>query len=435
MSYNETKTREIYEISKNKGGNYMMSKMFKKVLAIMLVAILMVPTVAGVEAQAAAKPSLSKKSITIGVGSYGEVNGYVNKTKNRYAVSIKNAVKGATYSFASKNTKIATVKKSGNTGYITGVKAGTTTITVKQKLKGKTTTVGSCKVVVKASVAKASYVAKEGVCMGTNVSFGGNEVEPIVKINYVNPDAKYTYYCSNSNFKMTQLKVDSSNLMGKGYFSYGQKYTAKKAGTYTVTVKETYKNKTRTIGTVKVKVVEPKVRETEEIFVGSGIYLSTLASDFSYVPYIVDWAEDDVLVAEEAEMGDYYLKGVKAGTAVLNFYYKEANGTRGALMGSCTVTVKEFKVTDIQVEAEVKLAVYDEGKLFTVVTDPEEAAELVKVTCTSSDESVISISEDGYYYADQPGTATITITAGDITKEVKVTVVDEDASSEDAEEE
>ena len=64
-----------------------------------------------------------------------------------------------------------------------------------------------------------------------------------------------------------------------------------------------------------------------------------------------------------------------------------------------------------------------------------EATELVKVTCTSSDESVISISEDGYYYADQPGTATITITAGDITKEVKVTVVDEDASSEDAEEE
>lgn len=55
------------------------------------------------------------------------------------------------YTFTSGNKKIVKVKKSGTKCYITGVKAGSTKITVKEKLNGKTKKVGTCKVIVKAS--------------------------------------------------------------------------------------------------------------------------------------------------------------------------------------------------------------------------------------------------------------------------------------------
>lgn len=71
----------------------------------------------------------------------------VNKT-SKIVISDKN--KKATYTFISNNTKVATVNKSG---VVTGVKAGTATITVKSTYQKKVSKVGSVKVTVKKAVA------------------------------------------------------------------------------------------------------------------------------------------------------------------------------------------------------------------------------------------------------------------------------------------
>ena len=84
-------------------------------------------------AQAAKKASLKTKKITVKAG----------KTKK---IVIKGKVKKATYSFKSKNKKVATVSKAG---LVKGKKAGKTTVTVTQTLKKKKSTIGKVTVTVK----------------------------------------------------------------------------------------------------------------------------------------------------------------------------------------------------------------------------------------------------------------------------------------------
>ena len=187
----------------------MKKSLLKKVL-LALVAVLMILPLCNVgNTQAAKKATLSETKKTIGVGTYGEDNFYLHKAKTKYCVTVKNAQKGAAYAFVSSNKKVVTVKKSGTKGYLTGVKAGTATVTVKQTLKGKTVTVGKCKVTVKNATVSATENANETLGMGDNVQIGGAERDAICYIKYLNPDATYTYKSNDSNLKMTQVKADA----------------------------------------------------------------------------------------------------------------------------------------------------------------------------------------------------------------------------------
>lgn len=90
--------------------------------------------------QAAKKTMLKSKSMTLNV----------NQSRS---VILKNKVAGATYTFKSKNSKIAVVTKKGK---VTGKKQGTTTITVNQKKNKRLKLVGK----VKVKVRKAENQAK-----------------------------------------------------------------------------------------------------------------------------------------------------------------------------------------------------------------------------------------------------------------------------------
>lgn len=134
-----------------------MKNFFKKALVILLALVLAIPTVNGVEVKAASKPTLSQKKKTIGLGSGSEYE--------PYSIRVENAVEGAKYVFKSKNKDVVTVKKAGTECYLTGVSTGTAKIQVKQKLDGKTTKIGTCKVtVVGASVPETVevYVGQMG---------------------------------------------------------------------------------------------------------------------------------------------------------------------------------------------------------------------------------------------------------------------------------
>ncbi|MFT4144914.1 MAG: hypothetical protein QM644_10715 [Mobilitalea sp.] len=222
-------------------------------------------------AEAAAKsPSLSAKEMTIPMGKMsGKVSWDTSLYETSFAkkLSVSNKVSGATYSFTSSDAKVVTISKDG--GYLTGLKAGSATITCKQTLKGKTTTIGKCKVTVKKAIFKADQ--KE-----FSVGSGEYSIQSFVNyddkafyILYRNPSATYTWTTDSKNFTIKDIKIDAAYIDSldiadewKGLYKeplgdgciYGYEYTAKKAGTYTVTVKETYNKKTVTVATFKVTV-------------------------------------------------------------------------------------------------------------------------------------------------------------------------------------
>lgn len=109
-----------------------------KRMAVVMAIALTVASVPGADAQAAKKAKLSTKKLTVKVGK-------------KKTIKIKNKVKKAKYTFKVKKASIAKVSKKG---VVTGKKAGSTTVTVKEKKGKKTRKVGTVKVTVTKTTSK-----------------------------------------------------------------------------------------------------------------------------------------------------------------------------------------------------------------------------------------------------------------------------------------
>lgn len=168
----------------------------------------------------------------------------VNQTTNIFIISDKKNVK---YTYSSSNKKVATVSKKGK---VTGRKPGKAKITVKQTYKKKTKKIGTIPITVKAaSIFKLDEEESQVVNQtGYWESKAGKEeakwhfsVSSLV--DYENKKATYKVYSSNT--KRLKIKTDGTIQAASG------------TGEVTLTVKETYQKKTKTVGKVKVKVVKP----------------------------------------------------------------------------------------------------------------------------------------------------------------------------------
>lgn len=347
-------------------------------------------------AQAATKASLSESELTIGLGAYGSPMFIFNKTDDKYAITVNNPVKGAKYSFKSSSAKIVTVKAGKTKGYLTGVKSGSATITCNQTLNGKTTLVGKCKVTVEKATISPTYVA-ESLALGT-ASFGSWVAEPICNIYNRIPDAKYTYSTNSKDFTIKDTKYEETQA-GEGYFGFKQTYTATKAGTYTVTVNETYNGVTRKLGTFKVAVHDLSIREDVSIAPGELIVISSLLSyskkgiNYYYEGDGFDVykkSADSIAYIAEDKYEGLSIYGVKEGTAKINIY-EGKNETSKVLVGSFTVQVSTEYIT------------FKETNYTTYVGDPYcyifvrslAGTELDNITLTSSDEDVASVGQGG----------------------------------------
>ncbi len=109
-----------------------------KRMAVVMAFALVVASIPGADAQAAKKAKLAKTKLTINVGK-------------KKTIKIKNKAKKAKYTFKVKKASIAKVSKKG---VVTAKKAGSTSITVKEKLGKKTRKLGNVKVTVKRSTVK-----------------------------------------------------------------------------------------------------------------------------------------------------------------------------------------------------------------------------------------------------------------------------------------
>ena len=393
------------------------NKLFKLLALMLLLAIFILPSgILTNTAQAAAKPSVEAK-MTIGTGSIVGSFDFYSKEEGKYSLSVSNPVKNATYSFTSSNTKVLTVKASGTVAYLTGVKAGTATITVNQKLSGKTTKVGTCAVTVKNSVIHQDFVPE--LPLGSSVAS-----EPLV-FDYRNNDATYTYASNSKNFSMSETikKFDGMNFIS-------QSFTAKAPGTYTITVKETYNKITRTVGTIKYTVKKATVSAEGSVDLGGDVWAFELLNNYrTDVPYY--FTSDDKKVLDIVSDKNYVsLKGLAEGTTTLKIYENAKAADESKLIGKCKITVKKVKLTDLNIDFdETEAYVGGDPIEFSVEKEPYNAFD--EITVTSSNPNVAKVSEldeEGFGTVSpvSAGTATITITCGDITKTQDITVSEED---------
>ena len=390
------------------------SKLLTTVVAALLLAFItfLSPTSSFVDA--AAKPSIPK-SMTIGTGSVYYSDPFYSKD-DYYTIEVENPVKKATYTFTSSDKKVVTVKTKGNKAYLTGLKAGKATITCNQKLNGKTTKVGTCKVTVKnATFFSESY---DGLPVGTYESF-------LVYSNYRNVDAKYTYKSNSKNFTMTEkAKRDGDS----NFYIIYQTYTAKKPGTYKVTVEETYNKKTRTVGELEFEIKKATVIDEWSMYsedeIGAFYLVNHNRSD---VIYYFEALDSDIV--EIYKEDDYlYIKGKNPGTTTINVYEDTTKPDKDKLIGSCKFTVNELKLESIYYNFDDNSA-YVGGYPINlyVYKYPYNAPEAI--TVTSSDPNVAQVKEIEYYgevyYEITPvseGTATITITCGEYTYTETITI-------------
>lgn len=384
------------------------------VCMLLAVALLFSTGIFAAPAMAAEKPSIEAK-MTIGTGSIVGNYDFYSKDE-KYTLGVSNPVKKATYTFTSSNTKVVTVKANGTGAYLTGLKAGTATITCNQKLNGKTTKVGTCAVTVKNATVIQDFVPV--LPLGSST-----ESEPLVMPNR-NNDATYTYTSNSKNFTMKETisKFDGMNFVKHNF-------NATTAGTYTVTVKETYNKVTRTVGTIKYTVKKATVVPEGKIDLGSSTwafeFIENCRADVNYL-----FIYDENIVESSVENGTVYLKGKKVGSTELKVYENAKTPDESKLIGTCKLSVKEVVLEDLTVDFDsTEAAIGDSPVDVYVYKNPENAPG--SITVTSSDAKVATVSapdEEGLFQITPvgAGTTTITITCGDKTKTQDFTVTSDD---------
>lgn len=362
--------------------------------------------------------------------------------KQDYGISIRYEVKGATYTYTSSNKKVVTVSKDG---ILTGVKAGKAKITVMQNYKGKNTKVGICSVEVKAATLERDYYEVnyyKGDALDYNYS--DYDANNWWIFEYKVKDAKYTYTPSDPDV----LEINSDGLITK----LGQP-----GESTTVTVIETYKKKTRTIGKITVKICVPTLSETEvEVGLGQYIYpfdyvtgytgkYSVVCSD-SANPVLDNSdvgkttnnydASDDVLDFVIEEDGSWWLlQARKYGTAYVHYYMTSDEISADTYIGTIKFQVNYMKATSLTWKESYDTIIdgviqeeYDEedDKFYLFYSYmPEYCNDTV--TVTSSNTNVATIGKDTYsddgvveLIVKGEGTTTITVKLGDYAIKKKI---------------
>lgn len=298
--------------------------------------------------------------------------------------------------------------------------------------------------------AKVEYLGSafnqdEGMYVGKQI-LGGSS---LAIFSEYKASGKYTF---TTNSKDLSIKLDNSSVkmlkdsFGKDwtrnndYLSYD--VTAKKPGTYKVTIKEKYKGKTRTLKkNAKLYVYEPEVIGDEcTAYIGNYTSPAMLLSNNAIGDYYFDVVEGkDTVLSETSDDdgGDYqFLNPIAEGSAkvkITDLYHNDC--------GTVTVNVKANHCTKIELSdsydddynqklgisitrysddtaQEDSVYLYD---YFALYGEDEKYNVSDPVTITSSNPAVVSVSQtdsygessDDWYAAPQSeGDAVLTITCG-----------------------
>ena len=155
-------------------------KSSKKALALALAAAMVVTAIPATNAEAATTAKLSSKTVTVAVGS-------TKKQTKSIKVKTPSNWKNVKVSVSSSNKKVATVKASGKTVKVTGVKKGTAKVTVKVTAKnGKKKTLSAKATVINAGLKFTSDVAE--VNTGATLDLGVKKSPKAAKLTFESSD-------------------------------------------------------------------------------------------------------------------------------------------------------------------------------------------------------------------------------------------------------
>ena len=439
-------------------------KMSKRLIIFVLTALL---TFAVASIMFAGTVSVTKVSVTtsksIKVGESASLTATVSPS----------SATNKSVTWSSGNSSVATVDSGGT---VTGIGAGTATITVKTNDGGKTDT---CKVTVStvsvssvsitssttiikgqsttltptvnpsnatnknvtwstsnssvASVSNGTVTANGGGTATITVASVSNSSEtdtckvtvtvPVTSVSLNSTSAslvdKKTLQLtasvspSDATNKNVTWKTSSSSIAS---VSSSGLITANGNGTATITATTSDGGITATCSvSVTVPVSSVSVSSTETIDQGESITLSASVSPSDATNKGVSWSSDNSSVATVTSGGT--VTGVSAGVAII-----KATTVDGSKTDTCKVTVKTVPVSSVSITSTAEII---KGKTTTLTPTvyPSNATNK-SVTWSTSNSSVASVS-NGTVTANGGGTATITVTTvdGSETDTCKVTVI------------
>ncbi|GEM_PF-4399392 len=344
------------------------------------------------------------KEFKVGISGYSWVN-------------INYANHDATYTYKTSNSKVVKVDKYG---HAFGIKLGSASITVTQKLKGKTKKIGTVKV-------KVVNTEISGKVLEVPVSKDVNYYVPLVYVNENEKD-KVVYKYKSENTKIA--KVDKNGgVIGV------------KLGTTKISVTETYNKKTIKTGSITIKVVSASVDEKTSFDMAINTSASLTGEFnikfFDYNSYYYATAEDSSIVSFE-KVDDVYgssyckINAIGIGSTKITVYEDKNNKT--TKLGTVTVTVKEYPVTAFNY-SEGSLEAKDGIPTLSMDLNVNYSTYYIKdylniepyyttslITYSSSDENVVKIDEAGNITTVAAGSATLTATCGIFSVTINVVV-------------
>ena len=323
--------------------------------------------------------TLNKNTATLTVGNTEQLTA---------TVSPSNA-DNKTVTWSSSNTSVATVSSNG---LITAKAAGTATIIVTTQDGNKT---AQCVVTV-----NATTVSVTGVSLNKNtttLSVGGTEqlTETISPSNATNKTV--TWSSSNTNI----ATVSSSGLI-----------TANAAGNATITVTTQDGNKTAqctvTVNATSVTVTGVSLnRDATTLTVGETEQLTATVSPSNATNKTVSWNSSNPAVVSVGSKG--LITANAAGTATITVTTEDGNKT-----AQCVITVNEkvISVTNVTLnKTSINLSVNETEQLSANIS-PSNATNK-KVTWSSSNTNIASVSSSGLITAKAIGKVTIAVTTED----------------------
>lgn len=290
----------------------------------------------------------------------------------------------------SENTAIAKVSAKG---VVTGVKAGTTTVTA---ITEDGSFKASCEVTVLQHVTSIAF-EQSALSMRK-----GDEADLTVNVLPANAtDKTYTFESSDP---------DTVFVTATGHI------IAKMGGEATITVKSNENNKT---AVCRITVIEPVTavaldKEENTIFVGENFTLSVIVSPTDANNKTVMWTSSDPSVATVSSTG--VVTAMKSGEAVIT-----AKTNDGGYTDTCKVTCLQLP---LDIELSQSSVTVNTGDIYELTWDvlPEDSFD--KEVTWSSDKENIATVENGVIKGINPGTAIITVATveGEATAVCEVTV-------------
>ncbi len=309
-----------------------MAKVFVVAMVAMVVAF--VPTHT---AQAANAPTLSKKSVNVLI-------------KKTYDLNVKNGIKGSTYAWTSSNEKIATVDQ---TGLIKGKSRGDVVISCKITTPDKKEVKLSCKLKVVSGAKEFTISNKVAILNKGQVYDLNRTLKP---------------FTSNDVTTWTSSDTSIAKPDAKG------KFTAKKAGTVTITGK-TLSGKSDSV-TIKILDQDGSVATQAELeeLLKAKVSKITLRTDKEVTFTIPEGNYKNVTLAVDAPKADVYNNGVFKAIEIYQVapstFHENAKGNK-LVVKSGTASI------DVAENASVSIEITSSGAKVTIKNNNGEITNVV----------------------------------------------------------